>query len=511
MFHKEKESLDPIAADRTASLKEKAVKSVFWLGGAKLVGQAITWVLTLLLVRILTPEDFGLVGLAAAYQAFVIIIYDLNLGSALVQTPELRKDDPSTCFWFIIGLSILLYCMTWMVSPFLSVFFNNPKVVQIVRVFAVGTLIDSLQIVPFWLLSRNLDFDKRAKAEFSSNLIYAVLQISLAFAGYGVWSLVFGYISKYAVLCVLTYHFSQWRPELTFHYSRLRQLLRFSLPLTGAKILRLVSARTDVIVIGRFFNTTVLGNYNVAMDLSRIPHDKIMTIVTQIAYPTFSRHSESLRELRHYFLKLNYLLVLFLLPLYVGGYLIAEDLIVVLLTDKWLAATLPFQVFCILGMFQSLNHYSFMILNARGKSVMNLVLSALSAVVLPSGFLIGSRSGIQGICYSWLVTYPLLFCLTLHITLKDIGLSLFTYLRSLLHPLVGTAVMGMMVLIIRHQITQPNIRSTLITMLIGSMSYAFYLFMFSKDSFRLVKDIFETAGLLQNLRAFRRLFNHNAN
>lgn len=165
---------------QNSSLKKKAVKSIFWLGGAKFAGQAVSWLLTIFLIRILSPEDFGLLGMAAVYQAVIIIIYDLNLGSAIVQKPDFQPKDASTCFWFIFSLSSLLYGVTWCISPYVAAFFGNTMVIPILRVYAIGTVLDSFQIVPFWLLSRQLDFDKRAKAEFSSNLVQGVLQLSLA-------------------------------------------------------------------------------------------------------------------------------------------------------------------------------------------------------------------------------------------------------------------------------------------------------------------------------------------
>lgn len=492
-----------ITNDNHTSLKEKAVKSVFWLGGAKLLGQALTWILTIFLVRILTPEDFGLVGLEAVYQAVIIIIYDLNLGTALVQKSDLRDDDPSTCFWFIICFSFSLYVFTWFASPRLSVFFDNPSLTQVLRIYSIATLIDSLHIVPFWLLSRNFDFNKRAKAEFISNIFHSVIQLSLAFAGYGVWSLVFGYIVKYTVLCIMVFWYSQWVPKFTFHFDRLKELLRFSLPLTGAKLLKLISLRLDTVIIGRVFNITSLGYYNVAMDLSKIPQNKIMTIINQVAYPVFSRQNDNLPELRHYFLRLNFLLVLFLLPIYTGGMLLAEDLINILLSPKWSLIKLPFQTFCLLGILQCLNQYFFMILNARGKSSLNLKYNSIAVVVLPIGFLIGSNYGIEGVCLSWLITFPLLFCFILYITLHEIQLELHKYLKSMLHPFLGTIIMGAMVVTVKHQIMQISITGTVAMILTGIIMYLLYISIFSRHTFQLINDIIQTSGLLTKFRKLK--------
>ncbi len=488
--------------EQTQSLKQRAVKSIFWLGGAKFLGQLITWCLTLLLIRLLSPEDFGLVGMAGVYQGLVVIIYDLNLSAAIVQKPDLKERDLSTCFWFILFLSFALYGLTWFLAPKVASFFETERVVWVLRIMAIGTLIDGMQIVPFWYLSRQLDFEKRAKAEFLSNIIQGLVQIALALAGYGVWSLVIGFIAKYASLSTLIYWFSRWHPKIVFEVDRLVEMLRFSIPLTGSHLLKYVYMRADVLIIGRFLNATSLGYYRVAMDLSRIPQDKIMTIVNHIAYPTFSKLQDELRSLRHYFLRVHELLVTLMLPLYIGGVLLADELITLVLSTKWISILFPFQVFCILGILQCLNQFYFMVLNVRGRSDLNLWFSLSAAIILPVAFMIGVKKGISGVCISWLLAFPILFGFILKITLKEINMGITQFIKSIIHPIFGTALMTVGIILVKHKIGTVDIVSTSLMVLLGALIYAGYFCLFSRDTYRMIIDILETVGLMAKFRQF---------
>lgn len=480
------------------SLKEKAVQSILWLGSAKLVGQGISWILTVLLIRILTPRDFGLVGMAAAYQAIVIIVYDLNLGSAIVQKSEVSQNDLSTCFWVVLGLGTLCYTVTWIFSPLIAIFFKEPTVINVLRFYAIGTLIESFHIVPFWKLSRELDFNKRAKAEFISNLGSGTFQLALAIAGFGVWSLVYGYIFRYLLLCVLIYWMSAWRPSLVFEYTGLREMLRFSLPLTGAKILRLISVQADLVIVGRFFAAMTVGYYRVGMELSRIPQDKIMTIINQVAYPTFSRLNERHRDFHRYFSQLTSLITVTMMPFYCLGVMFSREFISVVLSEKWLQADLVVKVFCSLGMLQALGMYFFMILNAKGRSRLNMKFNGLAATTLPLGILIGANWGIEGVCYSWLVVYPLLFCYLLYATLKVVGMGIRDFGSGICHPLFGTGIMSLVLMVAKSYVNANTLLGLVILCSGGVVIYLCYLAASSRETFKLAMELIKASGVRKN-------------
>jgi O-antigen/teichoic acid export membrane protein len=151
-------------------IKGKFVKSVVWLGSARFIGQAFSWLITIILVRLLSPQDFGIVAMGTVYQGVIVLAYDLNLGAALVQKSDLGRECVQTVFWFILALGIALYGVTILVAPAVAHFFRNEQLIMVLVVYGLGTLFQSFQQVPFWIMSKRLDFGLRAKAEFISNI-----------------------------------------------------------------------------------------------------------------------------------------------------------------------------------------------------------------------------------------------------------------------------------------------------------------------------------------------------
>lgn len=475
------------------SLKEKSIKSVLWLGSAKFIGQFVSWLFTIILVRLLTPADFGLIGMALVFREIISILYDLNLSAAIVQKKDLTEADISTSFWFILGFSLLLYLCSWGLARPISAFFNHDSLIMIIRVLGISILIESIYLVPFWLLSRNLDFDKRAKAEFSSTFIQAVTQVLFAYLGYGVWSLVLGPIIKNCIMLIIIYNYAGWKPKAVFDLNRLIVMLKFSIPLTGAHILRLVYEQSDTIIIGKFQTPQVLGYYRVALDLSRIPVDRIMTIINHICYPTFSKLQSDTKGLRHYLSKMVGYICLLFFPLYAGGYLVAEDAIFYFLSEKWLPILFPFQIFCIIGVFQSFYKFFFMLLNSIGRTNYNFWFSLFLSLIMPISFLFGIKYGIKGICIVWLLFYPATCLSLIKCAINEIDMSFRQFFTNMFHPLCGTCFMITVVLFVQRIQPDASFFYFVITICIGCLSYISYFLCFNRSVFHEVKDIIKIA------------------
>jgi O-antigen/teichoic acid export membrane protein len=475
-------------------LREKAIKSFFWLGSARFLGQVFAWVFTIVLVRILTPEDFGIMGIAMAYHTVVAILYDINLSAAIVQKKDLSKEEESTCFWFILMISALFYIVTWYFAPIVSHFFSNEQITKILRVLNIAILFDAFHLVPFWLLSKELDFEKRAKAEFFSNILQSITAVGLALLGFGVWSLVYSTVLKFFVRAILIYAQYSWRPQFTFRPSVLRQMLRFSIPLTGYQLLRHGALQGDTVIIGRILGERILGFYRVAMDLSKIVVDKLIVIVNHVSFPVYSQLQDETDMLKSYFLKVNQYIALIAFPVLIGIAIIAEEIIVLILSEKWLPVRIPLQILSIVSLFHIIGTHFPVILNARGKSNINLYFSILSIVTLLPALYFAADFGLIGISLMWLFVYPLLTLFIIFKTLKEIELRLSDYIRSIRHPVLGTITMSLAVMAEKIFIFGNSITYISLFILIGTgfVAYVGYFYLFSPDTFSDVKNLIST-------------------
>lgn len=475
-------------------LKEKAIKSFFWLGSARFLGQLFAWVFTIVLIRVLTPEDFGLMGMAMAYHSVIVILYDINLSAAIVQKKELSKVEESTCFWFILLISAIFYIFTWHFAPIVSQFFSNERITKILRVLSIAILFDAFQIVPFWLLSRRLDFQKRAKAEFFSNILQSIVAVSLALFGFGVWSLVYSTVLKFFFRAILIYAQYPWRPLFVFRLSVLLEMLRFSIPLTGYQLLRYGTLQADTIIIGRILGVSILGFYRVAMDLSRIVIDKLIVIVNHVSFPVYSQLQDETEKLRNYFLKVNQYIALIAFPVLIGMAIVAEEIIILILSEKWLPVRIPLQILCVVSLFQIVATHFPVILNARGKSRVNLYFSILTIATLPPALFFAADFGLIGVSLTWLFLYPILTFFIIFNTLKEIKLRLSDYIQTIKHPVLGTIAMSLAVITEKTFVFGDSITyiSLFVLIFTGLMVYVVYFFLFSPGTFSDVKEIIRT-------------------
>lgn len=488
-------------------LKNKFIKSVFWLGSAKFLGQAFSWLVTIALVRILSPQDFGILAMASAYQAIIVIIYDLNLGAALVQKKELTRLAIQTTYWFILGFSLFLYLLTLYLAPYIATFFQSQEVTAVLRVYAIGTVFQSIQQVPYWLMSKQLDFDKRAKAEFASNVIAMGISLVLALAGYGIWSLVFGFVTKQFFQAILVCYFFNWsdffswKEIFSFSWLELSSLLRFSLPLTGFYSLRYIFMRSDSIIVGKVLGDRALGYYSVALDLARIPVDKFITIINQVCFPVFSELQGDLPRLKRYFFKTIEFVSLIVFPISTGAALLSNEMIILILTPKWLPILYPFICLCFVAILQSLSGIIFMLMNALGKSKVNFRFSVISAIILPIVFLVGVRYDVIGIAISWAAIYPLLFLYLLYRANLEIQARFVEFIDAIRAPFYGTIFMAISVLLVKQLIGFHKIsfESLLLYIFVGFVAHASYIYFFSRST---IDDI---KGIYSDLRSRRKV------
>jgi teichuronic acid exporter len=488
------------------NLKEQTIRAFLWLTSASYISLSFSWIVTILLARLLLPADFGLIAMAALFIGLLDLINEMGIGAAIIQKKDLKENDLHSTFWFSILFGLILYMFIFILAPIIGIFFGSEKLAIILRILGISFIIGSFKIVPFHLLTKELAFDKRSKAEFSSIILGGLMSLVLAIKGYGVWSLVCGSLLKNLVMVVLINHYCPWKPKPVFLFENMKKILNFSIPVVSSHILWHFGTNSDVLIIGKVLGDKWLGYYSMALGLATLPIQRITGIVNQVSFPVFSKLQSDKKKLQVYFLKITKFTSLITFPCLVGLFLVSESLIEVVLTEKWLPMLIPFKFLCIMGLFRSVGSIIPPLLIAMGKTNIVLKFNMISLITMISSFLIGINFGINGVAFAWLMVYPCLMTYLYWHGLKKLDITVSGYLRNLVPSIAASTFMILIVLLFQFgggAIHNENIYLRLIgSCTIGTISYFAYLLLYHRDIITEILGIFSSLDILKPSKEF---------
>ena len=433
-------------------LKTKAIKGTAWYTAVRLWTQSLSWAVTFLLARFyLSPEDYGLFGMAMAIIAVFELFQEFGLGSAIIQRQDISRQQVNAVFWIVMTISFALFLLTFWAGNLASWFYDEPRLTWLVRSLGIMFLLNAVGMVPYSLLSKEIDFRRRSLAEAAGVTLSVGVSIGLAYYGYGFWALVGGQLVKFVVknfsLCLLC----KWVPSLDVSFVGMKQILRFGLHVSGANGVRTLSSFINTLIIAKILGSSALGFYSMATSLGTNPFHKLITsVITQLSLPVFSKLQSEDVELRKFFLKISKYLALVALPSQIGMLLIGEDLVIVLLTEKWLPILELFEVFCITGIFSMLQLPSVPVLAARNQTKIVFNFQVYSSVALGIACLVGVQWELHGIAMAWLIVFPITRLISLNLALKELKLKPIDYIEDIWSPLLGTMVMAASILSLNH-------------------------------------------------------------
>lgn len=430
----------------TESLKAKAVKGTLWLSVTRALAQLFSWSTTIIVARILTPDDYGLMGMAGILIGVIYLFNEMGLGAAIIQRERTSTIALDSIFWFSVFLGALLYSLLWLAAPWVAFFFRTERLVSIIRVLSLSLIIGSFRIVPYNLLTRDLLFDKRSKAELAGSLVSGLTSITLAFAGAGVWALVSATLADGFILLLGVYFIVPWRPRLAFSWKELTSFLSFGSQVSGERVVWYAYSNSDYLIIGRLLGDRLLGYYTMAFELASKPIDKVAQISNSISFPLFSRLSGQPSELKKSFLRITEIIALLVFPALIGLICVAREFVDIFLTEKWLPMVFPLQLLCFVGLFKSSLSLMPNLLLARGKPNLLLQFTSICAIVLPITFVIGCLTGgINGVALAWGTVYPFLFVIILRHSLREINATWKKYFGAIQLPLLASLAMATVV------------------------------------------------------------------
>ena len=456
------------------SLQQKAAKGIVWSVIQKWGRELISLLILMILSRLLDPEAFGLVALATIFTTFVEIFLDQGFGAAIVQRDDLTREHLDTAFWTSVLTGVLMAVVGIAGAGLVATFFGQPELAPIVQWLSLTFILGGLSSTQMAVLQRDLAFKSLAARSLAATVAGGVVGVALAFAGFGVWSLVAQKLAIGLVGIVVLWRASDWRPGLNVSKKHFRELFSFGLSILGSKSLVFFSRRTDDFLIGYFLGPTMLGYYSVGYRLLLVLMRVVTGITNAVAFPTFSRLQENPERMRRAFYKVTQYTSLLSIPVFIGLAILAPELVPALFGEQWLPSVPVMQVLSLIGILQSVLAFNGSVIKASGKPSWYFGILFLTSLCSVIGFLIAVRWGIVAVAASFVIVGYLLAPLSYIAVHKLIEIEFRTYLRQFIAPFIAALFMVLVVVGLRVLLESQGLHTFLevaILVAAGSLTY----------------------------------------
>ncbi len=478
------------------SLKDKAITGVVWSGvqkwGARLLGSVVFFVL----VRLLDPEDFGLIALASVFVAFAEVVVSQGFTQAIIQREDLEPEHSDSAFWTSIGLGSVLSVVIVLIAPFIAQGFSEPELSPVIRWLSLTFFLSALSGVQEAILQRDFDYKKLASRHLLGLVSGGVVGVAMAFMGYGVWSLVAQQIVTRFVSTVTLWALSPWRPAFRFSKRHFDDLFAFEVNELGSRILNFFSRRTDDLLIGIFLGPVALGFYSIAYRTLMIMTDLFASTLSSVAFSLFSRLQANKADMRRNFLNATRLSSLFAFPAFIGLIMVAPEFVRVVFGEQWIESIPVLQVLLIVGTLQSVSLFNNVVFKAMGKPSWALGFTSLIAVGNVIGFFIAVQFGIVAVAAAYVIRAYLMAPLAIYLVSKLIELDYSVYLKQFVSPLVSSAVMVAVIVFIKTFLPEMSAWLELLTCILsGAAAYIVTVRLFAPELFTYAFRLFDQAFL----------------
>ncbi|MBW8042186.1 MAG: lipopolysaccharide biosynthesis protein [Planctomycetes bacterium] len=471
------------------SLKSKTIHGIFWSLLERGGQQGIQVVISIILARLLLPAQFGLIAMLAIFMAIAQSFLDSGFGSALIQKKDATQVDSCSIFYFNIVVGIIAAGLLCLVAPWIAAFYEEPALTALTRFLSLNLVINSFALVQTTLLVRRIDFKTQLKVSIVATIGSGIIGITLAYRGFGVWSLAIQSVTSTIFRTVLLWFFSNWRPSLVFSFAALKSMFAFGSKLLFSGLLDTIFRNIYLVVIGKFFTAADLGFYSRAKSCTRLTSENLTSSVSRVTFPVFSKVQDDISRLKRGVQKALTTLVFLNFPLMIGLLVTAKPLVLVLLTEKWLPCVPYLQLLCVAGLLYPLHVLNLNILMAKGRSDLFLRLEILKKILVVIAIAVTYRWGITAMIYGQITVNILGYYLNSYYSGKLINYPLKEQIFNLA-PYLGMAmVMGMGVYSIQWFRFPNNCTLLISQVLIGILIYTAINWIFRMPAFVEIIDI----------------------
>lgn len=482
----------------------QATKGILWSTASRVIQIIIQLSITIILARLLTPEDFGVVAISLVFISLASLLNDMGLSAAIIQRQNITEEHLSTIFYVNIGAGCFLTVVMVTASPLVANFFHKEILGSVLSLLSLNFIINSFGMIQRSILEKHLEFFKIAWVETIALILSSAIGIVLALMGYGVWSLVWQFLSNVFGLTLLFWFFGGWRPKLIFEIAKLKELLSFCLNLLGNNLVYF-ARNLDIFLIGKFIGPLPLGYYSMAQRTVAFPVDNLSSVVTRVLFPAFSKIQGDKELSRASYLKIVEYMSFFTVPMMVGLFMIAPEMIRVAFGLKWEPSIILLQILCITGMLKSIGSTVGIIYLGHGRADIAFRLEIFFTSLTCVSIAIGLMWGVVGVAVGYTTAIAFILPISHYFANRIIGLSMRRFV-STLGPVSFASLLMLITLILLKSLKSwllylDDLQFLLAALIIGP---AIYLLVIKILKVRVVGEI---AGLLGDALKQRQLVN----
>lgn len=475
------------------NLNKSAVSALKWTSALQIASQAFNFAVGIILARLLTPEDFGLVAMVLVFVALAQVFSDFGLSSAIIQKEgEPTAKDYSTAMSFSLFLGLLIALLLYFLSGNLAQFYNQEKITLIAQTLSLVFVFNSLTSVPKAKLSREINHKLISIAEMASSVIAMILAISLAALDYGYWSLVAQQLILAFLRLVIIYRFSALPIKLGFYISNFKPLFSFSVYVFCTQCLRQTAVQADKLVVGKFLDSASLGLYTRAYQLMLFPINNISRVLANVMFPVMSKMQNDRQKVASVYLKVVRSISLITFPLMLGLMVVAEEFIVLVYGEPWRDMGIYLSFFCIIGLIMSIATITGSIYLALGMSKLQFKINIINQPLQIAGFLVGIQFGIEGLFIGYFTAYLMSAVITWWNAFRILEITFFKFIQTITFPLVSGGAMVVILLLTKHYL-QPYQGESLLLLsqcVTGGLFYGLSILLFRPKAFYELKGTF---------------------
>lgn len=461
------------------NLRNKTAKALVWDLFGNYGGQVTGFIISIFLARLLTPEDFGLVGMSMVFITVLQVFKDFGFASALIQNKENTSLTYTSVFYINLIAGTLLTVLLYFVAPLIGNFYDNDTVALLVQLLSITFFINSFNIVQSTILRRNLDFKKLTMRDLVSQVIAGVVAVVLAFQGFGVYALVVQQILAAIIQTILLWKLTEWYPKWEFSLAEVKKLTGFSVYVFAAQSVNQLIRQADTLVIGKLFSPATLGFFSRANSLNSLINKNSSSTLTKVFFPVLATIQDDDERFQKIFLKVIHLVSVVSVFLTGVFYLVGEELIIGLFGKKWTPSIVIFKILIIKGFTYPI---SSMIVNAflaKGKSRENFHYGNIRKVLQLTPMIVAFMYGFMPFLYAMLAVSIVAWILNIYFTTRSLNVPFMSQLNVVLPNLIAAGVMVYIIEILFSN--ELNYFEAVLSVLLFSLFYIVYLILIKSE------------------------------
>ncbi|HPT49237.1 MAG TPA: lipopolysaccharide biosynthesis protein [Accumulibacter sp.] len=464
------------------SFRSQVLSALKWTLIGRFSTQFISWAITIVVMRLLVPEDYGLIAMATIFSGLFALVAEIGLGSSLVQAQEVSEVHLRQVFAIVLLSNFAVFLiLALIVAPLAALFFAEPRLQSLIQVVALQFIPAAFCVLPSAILDREMQYRERSILDFTANLVGGLSTLAMAYGGYGPWSLAWGTVIAGALRAAGLCWLKPYKALPLFRFAGSGQMMRFGRDVAASQIVYYLYSQVDSLIVGKLLGRHDLGLYSVAINLASMPASRMASILNQVAFPAMSKAKRDGENVSFYILKSMRGISLVAFPVMWGMSSVTPEIVAGLLGDNWTAATMPLTLLCLIMPLRILGPIIHAGLQSVGHADVSFRNICTTAVVMCAAFIVGCQFGLFGLAMAWVLVLPVMFVANLARACPHFELPLSHALATTYKPAFASALMYGAVTSARQWLTLDALPQLAVLVVVGAVVYLIANLLFNKE------------------------------